>query len=589
MIEDKSNSQKNLSAATSKTLSRKRDLIIKYSKNQKDNFFTWNQNIILATSNQILLPEISRDLNSLRAASDLGFLYLAHHNSSVHSHFKFDSESQQKIFDEFEKIRVILNNDRTYLGVTKNILDQIERDIKTDSDSDDPNLFLALSLLLKALPQGYEKITNAVVKLKSDPALVASLIPLIQHQEKFGEEVKKIIEALNKPADNPEKQPSKFLEELDEDPASPAAANKAPGSSKTTELGQARSPQNKLKNETVQTAAEANSSGPDSVPDSLKPNDELKIESRGRSYRVFTTEYDEVIKHPKQLTTEFEIAALRDQLDLRLLKLKAVSKRLAIKLKRKLLAKKALPQEYDSNEGILNRRKYPQLIINPLLPNLHISSRYQPQQDTIVSILLDNSGSMRGSPILMAALASEVIASILERFAIKTEIIGFTTVDWKGGRSRKAWESAGKPKNPGRLNDLRHIIYKSANQSLKKAKINLGLMLKEGILKENIDGEALLFARSRIASRLEGRKIIMVISDGTPVDDSTNSTNGGAILVDHLQHVIKKIERESKIEIVGIGIGHHVQDFYHNSIMIKLADELGDAMINKIADLVAVR
>ena len=234
---------------------------------------------------------------------------------------------------------------------------------------------------------------------------------------------------------------------------------------------------------------------------------------------------------------------------------------------------------------ILDRKKLVRMVIDPMMEDVWISNKIHEYQDTALTILIDNSGSMRGNPIVMSALACEIIAEILEKYSVKTEIIGFTTADWKGGRPRKLWESSGRARNPGRLNELRHIIYKHFNQKFKKSRINLGLMLKEGLLKENIDGEALLFARARLMQQSEKRKILMVISDGTPVDDSTASANDGDILAEHLRHVINKIEKQTQIEIVGVGIGHTTEEFYRNSITIRSLEELGDVMIEKITDL----
>jgi cobaltochelatase CobT len=276
---------------------------------------------------------------------------------------------------------------------------------------------------------------------------------------------------------------------------------------------------------------------------------------------------------------------LRDQLDIKLKKLNGISNHLTGKLKRKLLAKKNVTHEYNKEDGMLDRKKMTQAITRPFSGNNYMVINEYNYQDTVVCLLLDNSGSMRGNPITMSAMACELIAKILEKFGIKTEILGFTTVDWRGGKSRKLWESSGKPSNPGRLSDLRHIIYKNANQSFKKSRVNLGLMLKEGILKENIDGEALIWAKKRLDARNEQRKILMIISDGTPVDDSTNSNNQNDILSNHLHHVIAKIEKHSDIEITAIGIGHDVKSFYKNSLTISNIDDLGDVMIDRICQL----
>ena len=302
-------------------------------------------------------------------------------------------------------------------------------------------------------------------------------------------------------------------------------------------------------------------------------------------YKIFSNKFDEIV-FPAKLLTKSELESLRLGLDMKLQTLNIISKRLILKLKKKLLAKKYLPLEYSQSEGVLNRKKLTQMILEPSSPDIWQNFKLHDYQDAIVAILIDNSGSMRGSPITMSALASEIIAATLEKFSIKSEILGFTTCDWRGGKSRKLWESLGSKSNPGRLNDLRHIVYKSANQNFKKSKINLGLMLKDGILKENIDSEALLWAKSRLMQSKQTRKILIVISDGAPIDDSTTTNNDNEnILTDHLSKVISKIEKQSKIELVGIGIGHDVGQFYKNSIVIKNPDELGDVMIEKITKL----
>ena len=234
--------------------------------------------------------------------------------------------------------------------------------------------------------------------------------------------------------------------------------------------------------------------------------------------------------------------------------------------------------------GVLNRKKLSQIVANPCLENIFINHKNHDYQNTTLTLLLDNSGSMRGMPIVVSAMSCQIIASILERFGVKTEIIGFTTVDWKGGKVKKLWEINGRPNEPGRLNQLRHIVYKHSKQSFKKSKINLGLMLKEGLLKENIDGEALLFAKARLMKQPEQRKILVVISDGNPVDDSTNSANSHDILNWHLQKVIWQIEKQQKIEVIGIGIGHDLQRFYKNSITIDNPQDLGNVLITKISD-----
>ena len=301
-----------------------------------------------------------------------------------------------------------------------------------------------------------------------------------------------------------------------------------------------------------------------------------------KAYKIFNSSFDEVI-YPAKYLGKPELDLLLSQLMAKIATLKTVSNKISLKFKQKLLSKKNNILEYQQL-GVLNRKKLTQIVLNPHLENIFINQKNHDYQNTTITLLLDNSGSMRGMPIVISAMSCQIIATILERFGVKTEIIGFTTVDWKGGKVKKLWEMSGRPSEPGRLNQLRHIIYKHSKQSFKKAKINLGLMLKEGLLKENIDGEALLFAKARLMQQSEKRKILVVISDGNPVDDSTNSANGYDILSWHLQKVIWQIEKQQKIEVIGIGIGHDLQRFYQNSITIDNLEDLGNVLIAKISD-----
>ncbi len=301
-------------------------------------------------------------------------------------------------------------------------------------------------------------------------------------------------------------------------------------------------------------------------------------------YKVFTNIYDE-IKKAEELEKDEEISRLRKTLDQQLTNLQSIIAKLANKLQRQLLAKQNRSWEFDLEEGMLDSSKLSRIIINPFHSLSHKMEKEIQFKDTIVTLLIDNSGSMRGRPISVAAICADILSRTLERCSVKVEILGFTTKNWKGGKSREKWNIENKPSNPGRLNDLRHIIYKSADKPWRQSKKNLGLMLKEGLLKENIDGEALLWAYKRIAARKEERKILMVISDGAPVDDSTLSVNSGDYLEKHLKQIVKWIEENSNIEIVAVGIGHDVTRYYKKAIKITDVQELGDVMINQLTKL----
>ena len=323
--------------------------------------------------------------------------------------------------------------------------------------------------------------------------------------------------------------------------------------------------------------------------DSDERNSEQLIQKRNLKdlsleYKIFTTEFDEITK-AENLENADEANKLRKTLDQQLIGFQDVITKLANKLQRQLLAKQNRAWEFDLEEGLLDSSKLPRVIMDPYNSLSFKKEKDLDFKDTVVTLLIDNSGSMRGRPITIAAICADILSRTLERCSVKVEILGFTTKNWKGGQSRELWNKNDKPKTPGRLNDLRHIIYKGADTHWRQAKDNLGLMLKEGLLKENIDGEAITWAFNRIKKRKEERKILMVISDGAPVDDSTLSVNSGDFLEKHLKKMVKFIEDKSEIEILAIGIGHDVSRYYKRAIKITDVNELGDVMISQLSSL----
>jgi len=323
--------------------------------------------------------------------------------------------------------------------------------------------------------------------------------------------------------------------------------------------------------------------------DSLKESAEnilqkTNINNINQEYKVFTTEFDEIAK-AEILEDIKETHKLRKNLDQQLIAFQALITKLANKLQRQLLAKQNRAWEFDLEEGFLDSSKLTRIIMDPYNSLSFMKEKDLDFKDTIVTLLIDNSGSMRGRPITIAALCADILSRTLERCSVKVEVLGFTTKNWKGGKSREAWTKSDKPKSPGRLNDLRHIIYKEADTHWRQAKNNIGLMLKEGLLKENIDGEAISWAFNRIKKRKEERKILMVISDGAPVDDSTLSVNSGDFLEKHLKKIVKFIESKTDVEILAIGIGHDVSRYYEKAIKITDVHELGDVMISQLIGL----
>ena len=323
--------------------------------------------------------------------------------------------------------------------------------------------------------------------------------------------------------------------------------------------------------------------------DSLKESTENVIQKTNlnnidQEYKIFTTEFDEIAK-AETLEDIKETQRLRKSLDQQLVGFQDLITKLANKLQRQLLAKQNRAWEFDLEEGLLDSSKLTRIIMDPYNSLSFMKEKDLDFKDTIVTLLIDNSGSMRGRPITIAALCADILSKTLERCSVKVEVLGFTTINWKGGKSRETWAKTDKPKNPGRLNDLRHIIYKGADTHWRQAKNNIGLMLKEGLLKENIDGEAISWAYNRIKKRKEERKILMVISDGAPVDDSTLSVNSGDFLEKHLKKMVKFIETKSDVEILAIGIGHDVSRYYDKAIKITDVHELGDVMISQLSGL----
>ena len=312
--------------------------------------------------------------------------------------------------------------------------------------------------------------------------------------------------------------------------------------------------------------------------------DEDSNRQRENDYSSFTHEYDQIIKAADLCDPE-ELGRLRQNLDQQLSQLQGVIGRLANRLQRRLLARQVRAWEFDLEEGLLDAGRLARVITQPLHPLSYKKEKDMRFRDTVVSLLIDNSGSMRGRPILVAAMSADILARTLERCGVKVEILGFTTRAWKGGQAREKWIAKNRPQNPGRLNDLRHIIYKNADEPWRRARKSLGLMLREGLLKENIDGEALLWAHDRLLSRQEDRRVIMIISDGAPVDDSTLSVNSRNYLEKHLRASIKWIESSSPIQLLAIGIGHDVTRYYQHAVTITDAEQLGGTMMDELSAL----
>jgi cobaltochelatase CobT len=418
---------------------------------------------------------------------------------------------------------------------------------------------------------------------------------LIENQARFGDVIHDLLDALDMGEDRSTESDEEEGEEGEQDRRKEESGEDGEGADSEdtqTRVDEADVAGEDMSDSTAEAAEalsaemadDAEMGDADAPAEPRRPRRHGQNEPRGPDYRPFIVKHDETVA-AEDLCEPEELDRLRGYLDKQLSHLQGVVARLANRLQRRLMAQQNRAWEFDLEEGLLDPARLSRIVVDPLHPLSFKQEKETSFRDTVVTLLLDNSGSMRGRPITVAATCADILARTLERCGVKVEILGFTTRAWKGGQSREAWLAAGKPANPGRLNDLRHIIYKSADAPWRRARKNLGLMMREGLLKENIDGEALDWAHKRLLARTEQRKILMMISDGAPVDDSTLSVNPGNYLERHLRWVIEDIETRSPVELIAIGIGHDVTRYYRRAVTIVDAEELGGAMTEKLAEL----
>jgi len=423
-------------------------------------------------------------------------------------------------------------------------------------------------------------LSKVIGDQKAFSRLVRKMLTSMQMAEEFGDDDN---EPESQEAESGEEQPrtnETEEEQVEEEAGSDATpADESEASQEEMEEGEMDGAE--MSDEEMSDDLDEDSETPG---ETRRPNSPFDDFNEKVDYRIFTQEFDEEI-HAEELCDEAELDRLRAFLDKQLAHLQGAVGRLANRLQRRLMAQQNRSWDFDLEEGYLDPARLVRLIIDPMQPLSFKKERDTKFRDTVVSLVIDNSGSMRGRPITVAATCADILARTLERSGVKVEILGFTTKAWKGGQSREQWLASGKPGSPGRLNDLRHIIYKSADAPWRRARRNLGLMMREGLLKENIDGEALMWAHNRLIGRPEQRKIMMMISDGAPVDDSTLSVNAGNYLERHLRAVIEQIETRSPVELLAIGIGHDVTRYYRRAVTIVDADELAGAMTEQLAAL----
>ena len=562
-----------------------------------------NSNIILEKEETLNLPSISSIFNfdDMRGASDSFALKKRYHNEKLLNQTIINNTDIKEELIFLEKMRYELYGAGPYIGIKKNIqkkwLKRLEAiQVKKQTDTKDL-LYFALTKFFFDLSQEniwkknnklLKKITNKI-NIDEFYDLLIKISSDLSDQKKFLLNALKILRLLfpktieeNEQNDDKNTEEGNDNEDVKEHQNQEESQKTAPEDQEIND--EVHSPESDLNND--QSSAQGEEVDVEITDQQIDENYELieSYKNLNQNYKAATSQYDEIIEAHKLCDLE-ELTALRKQLDEKCDIYQKQIARLANKLYRKLQSKQNRSWSFDIDEGILDTSKLTRIITNS---NNSLSYKKEKEikfEDTTVTLLIDNSGSMRGKPIMIAALTTDMIAATLEKCKIKVEILGFTTKAWKGGKTREYWLNNGKMKNPGRLNDLRHIVYKSADQNSKKSKINLGLMLKEGLLKENIDGEALLWASSRLSKRPESRKILIVISDGAPVDDSTLSVNNSNYLEKHLKSTILSIEERSKIELLAIGIGHNVGQYYSKAITIHDVEELGGIMFDKIETL----
>ena len=546
------------------------------------------------------------EMAKLRGAADSVALRLRHHDDAIHAARSPGRREAKDVYDALEQARVEVVGSRHMDGVAANLRARLAEECESEgfdrmTRKDQLPLPAALALLAREQMSGQASPESATRILESwrgtlgeqAEAALAEMAQSQNDQTRFTRAARKLLAALDLAEAEVESEPDQDQDEAEDGGEQSGAQDnqeQSEGDSQSDaesmlgaqpEQMEAEAAEDEGQDEAEEDAATAEG---DDRPGGPQQRREKPVPDDHQAYRAYIRTFDEEID-ADDLCDADELTRLRQQLDQQLQHLQGVVSKLANRLQRRLMAQQTRAWEFDLEEGMLDAGRLARVVVNPLLALSYKRERETDFRDTVVTLLIDNSGSMRGRPITVAAMCGDILARTLERCAVKVEILGFTTRAWKGGQSRERWVQDGKPRNPGRLNDLRHIIYKSADAPWRRARKNLGLMLREGLLKENIDGEALLWAYRRLVGRPEHRRILMVISDGAPVDDSTLSVNPGNYLEKHLRQVIHEIESRDQVELIAIGIGHDVTRYYRRAVTIVDAEELGGTVMKKLAEL----
>ncbi len=567
-----------------------------------------------AAGKSVQLPELPRtpspkDIAVVRGWADSLALNLGCHDNKIHRKVAPPPGPARTVFEAAERARVEALGASRMVGMAKNLTARLEDQYAHNrfekiTDRADAPLEDALALIIRerltglpppASTKGLVDLWRPMIEMRG-AKMMKRIEALANDQEQFGRTVRDLLRSLELSDPMDPNQPEDSDDE-DNENAPDGGSEEADQSQDEGGEGQDKTGQDELTDGKVSdteemadaTDADDSDSGDDAfeeedAPAPWRPNMNVLENPEAFGYKVFSRAYDEEVKSD-ELSSPEELERLRSFLDKELKALSAVVARLANKLQRRLLAQQNRGWDFDLDEGVLDAARLTRIITDPAGALSFKKERDTDFRDTVVTLLLDNSGSMRGRPIMVAACCADILARTLERCGVKVEILGFTTRAWKGGQAREEWLAAGKPATPGRLNDLRHIIYKTADAPWRRSKNALALMMREGLLKENIDGEALAWAHSRLIGRPEQRRILMMISDGAPVDDSTLSVNAGNYLEQHLRQVIHEIETRSPVELIAIGIGHDVTRYYARAVTISDPSELAGAMTEKLVEL----
>ena len=573
-------------SSTIKSIGKSKNLEINFEEDE--NFFINDNQINLANPK---IETLINNLNYFRAEADAMALEIRLHDSHLHNKYITENSLANEILKALEQSRIEAKGSKIFKGIKNNIFNKHKFDLKNIIKTENSNNYLVnafkyvsyselTNLSLEGEYSNYKKLLKKKLG-KNYNNFFHNLKKNIDNQKNFADQMFYTLKELglindNKITNNENNQ------QKDESTDEESSKTSEKENNQKSDEGDLDSPSENDQlgipgDEQDEIGEESNENNVDFLPNKITNNEE-------NNYKYFTNEYDEIINAEKLCDAQ-ELDRLRLSLDQQVFSFKPLIAKIANRLQRKLLSQQNRQWDFNQEEGFLDTSKLSRIIANPQNKLSFKKEKEIEFKDTIVTLLIDNSGSMRGRPITVAALCSDILARTLERCLIKTEILGFTTKAWKGGKSREKWINNNKPSSPGRLNDLRHIIYKSGDTAWRRSKKNLGLLLREGILKENVDGEALIWAYNRIKRRQEKRKILVVISDGAPVDDSTLSVNQGNYLENHLRQSISSVESNTDIDLVAIGIGHDVSRYYKNAVTIMDVDQLGEVLLNQLSNI----